>query len=140
VDLLVAYLNIVPEVEQVLLSLSTPLGVAVSEELVSSPLRNQRGRLPRSVIAKIATDYQAGSSSRALAAKYDLSKSSVLAFLKKEGVARPQARLSDQQIAAAVQLIAEGKSVSIAATELDITVRSLYHQLKRRRLPTKKSI
>jgi transcriptional accessory protein Tex/SPT6 len=137
VDLLAAYLNILPEVEQALTGLSTLTGTAGSDELVSSPPRKLRSRLPRSIIAKIVADYQAGSSSRAVAAKYNLPKSSVLVILKQEGVVRASERLSDEQIEAASQLIAAGSSVSIAASELDIAVRSLYHQLKLRGLPTR---
>ena len=138
-DLLAAYLNILPEVEQALEGLSTLTGTVGSDELVSSPPRKVRSRLPRSIISKIVADYQAGSSSRVVAAKYNLPKSSVLVILKKEGAVRASERLSDEQIEAASRLIAAGKSVSIAATELDIAVRTLYHQLRVRGLPTKGS-
>jgi hypothetical protein len=54
-------------------------------------------------------------------------------------VLRRQERLSDEQIQAAAELISTGLSAKIAASELDIAVRSLYHQLKVRGLPTKKT-
>jgi hypothetical protein len=82
-------------------------------------------------------DYQAGASSRELAAKYDLPKSSVLILLRNEGVVRPPPRISDEQVESASALIRQGKSVAIVADELGLAVRSLYHQLKVRGLPTK---
>ncbi len=74
-----------------------------------------------------------------MAAKYDMPKSSLFVILKRQGVVRPAERISDDQIAAASRLIQEGKSVTFAATELDIAVRSLYRHLKIRGLPTKPS-
>ena len=140
VELLGAYLNTPPELDELLKNLSKLRETAARDDLlVSSPPRRLRSRLPRSIISKIVADYRAGSSSRQLAAMYDLPKSSVLVILKKEGVVRPAARISDEQIEAAARLIAEGKSVAMAATELDIAVRSLYYQLRMRGLPTKRS-
>lgn len=82
-------------------------------------------------------DYQAGASSRELAAKYDVPKSSVLVILANEGVVRPPERIKGEQIEAANRLIQEGKSVAIAADELGVAWRSLYYHLKLRGLPTK---
>ncbi|MBV9484819.1 MAG: hypothetical protein JO246_02055 [Frankiaceae bacterium] len=84
-------------------------------------------------------DYQAGTSSRELAAKYDVPKSSVLVLLRNEGVVRPPSRISDELIERAGELIQDGKSVAIVADELEVAVRSLYHQLRVRGLPTRAS-
>ncbi|HVT22809.1 MAG TPA: hypothetical protein VHD58_05765 [Mycobacteriales bacterium] len=83
-------------------------------------------------------DYQEGATSRELAAKYNVPKSSVLVLLRNEGVVRPPSRIRDEQIENAVGLIAQGKSVAIVADELGIAVRSLYHQLKQRGLATRR--
>jgi len=142
VELLRAYLNTPPELDEIMRSLSelpADQGVDAAGSATSPP-RKLRSRLPRSIVSKIVADYQAGSSSRELSAKYELPKSSVLVILKKEGVTRPEVRLTDNQIEAAVRLIQDGKSVSIAATELDVAVRTLYHQLKVRGLPTRAAL
>lgn len=138
VELLSAYSNTSPELNEVLNALSRkPESLESRAGSVASPPRKLRGRLPRSIISKIVADYQAGRSSRDLAAAYNLPKSSLLAILNKEGAVRPAKRITDEQVQAASLLIQQGKSVAIAAADLDIAVRSLYHQLKLRRLPTK---
>jgi hypothetical protein len=141
VELLSAYLNTSPDLDEVLKALSLLPESSESDDLgtVVSPPRMLRGRLPKSVVSKIVAEYQAGSSSLELAAKYDIPKSSLLVMLKREGVVRTAERISNEQIEEASRLIQQGKSVAIAATELDIAVRSLYHQLKVRGLPTKAS-
>lgn len=139
VELLHAYLNTAPELDQALKSLSTLIREPGEDQSVASPPRKVRTRPPRSIISKIVVDYEAGSSSLELAAMYDIPKSSLLVILKKEGVVRSAERVTDEQVAAASQLIQSGKSVAMAATELDIAVRSLYHHLKLRGMPTRAS-
>lgn len=55
-------------------------------------------------------------------------------------VADYQAGSSGEQIEAAQVLIEQGKPVALAASELDIAVRSLHYELKRRGLPTRASL
>lgn len=138
VDLLRAYSNTTPELEQALEGLSKSPVSPGSDDSVASPSRKTRPRPTRSIVSKMIIDYQEGATSRELAAKYNVPKSSVLVLLRNEGVVRPPSRIRDEQIENAVGLIAQGKSVAIVADELGIAVRSLYHQLKQRGLATRR--
>lgn len=82
-------------------------------------------------------EYQAGKSSRDLSKTYDLPRSSILAILKREGVARPRERISQDQIHRACRLIATGMPVALVAEEIKIAKRTLYYQLRARDLPTR---
>lgn len=94
VELLAAYLNTPPELDQALQSLVKLGGEPGKDQSVASPPCKVRARLPRSIVSKIVADYQAGASSLELAEIYDLPKSSMLALLTKEGVVRPARRIS----------------------------------------------
>ncbi|HVW23264.1 MAG TPA: hypothetical protein VHB51_02160 [Candidatus Saccharimonadales bacterium] len=137
-DLLHAYSNTSVEVAETLRSLGD-LPTVADEPVVTSPPRKLRARLPRSIVSKLVADYQAGSSSRTLAAKYEMPRSSVLRLLDQEGVLRPRIQTDDALISKACELIAAGSSVIQAAEQLGINKRTLYHQLKVRGLPTRRS-
>jgi transposase-like protein len=141
VELLIAYSNFLPEVEQPLEALSRlheRPDSGVNLTLVSPP-RKLRKRPPKSVIAEMISDYLAGMSTRQLAKEYDIPKTSVLSILHSEGVVRAHHRISEQQIQRATYLIANGKSVTVTAQELGVVSRTLYSKLKQRGLPTRAS-
>lgn len=135
-DLLRCYSNLAPEVGLALQALSElPVAQAVGDD-VASPPRVLREPLPRSIISKLILDYQSGASTRALAAKYDRPKTTILQILHAEGVVRPREQLTEQQIHAASRLIRGGLSVNKAAAKLGVSNSTLRYQLKRRGLPT----
>jgi AraC-like DNA-binding protein len=141
VDLLRAYSNFLPEVEkplEALFQLQNRPESGVDLTLVSPP-RKLRKRPPRSIIAQMILDYQAGLSMRDLAAKYELPKTGVLNILHAEGVARPRERITEQQIRQATRLIHRGDTINKAAAKLGVSNSTLRYQLKRRGLPTRAS-
>jgi len=72
VELLHACMNTSPVLDEVLKSLSLlPEGLE-DAGCVVSPTRKLRRRLPRSTTSRIVADYQAGDSSREVAARYGL--------------------------------------------------------------------
>jgi hypothetical protein len=139
VDLLRWYSSLAPEVAEALNALSglpgsMPAGETVS---VASPPRKLRGRPPRSIIAQMILDYQAGLSTRDVAGKYDLPKTSALMILRAEGVLRPREQITEAQIRQASRLIQQGDTFSKAAAQLGVASSTLRYQLKRRGLPTR---
>jgi AraC-like DNA-binding protein len=125
VDLLRCYSNLALEVGPALQGLSELPRSAVVGDDVASPPRVLRERLPRSIISEMILEYQAGASTRDLAAKYDRSKTAVLNILKAQGVVRPRERITEQQIKKASRLIHRGHTINRAAAQLGVASSTL---------------
>lgn len=140
-ELLAAYSNTLPELQQALDALFDLPDMRDASEPGSacSPPRKLRSPLPRSISSRLISDYQAGSSSRKLAATYGLPKTSVLNILKNAGVLRAREQITEEQVLLANRLIQNGASVSKAAEALGVARRTLYYQLKARGFPPRAS-
>jgi hypothetical protein len=132
VELLHAYLNTPPELEEALCRLTHRPNRLVGVDSVDSPPRTLQSRPPRTTVVNIVSDYQAGLSTRQLAAKYSRPRTTILALLHSEGVVRPRQRISERQVVKAEQLIRSGISVPTAAKEVGAAYTTLRYALRKR--------
>jgi transposase len=87
-------------------------------------------RLGAEAIEQLVTDYLAGATTRDLAARYELSKTTVTRLLRQRGAVRTRG-LTTEQITLGLELYALGYSVARAAEALDVHVNTLYGALTR---------
>lgn len=95
-----------------------------------SPPRSVRRRLSHEAVAQLCTDYQAGATTRELAATYDISKTSVQRLLKEHEVTLRHQGLTPDQLRDATGLYQAGKSVAQVARTLGLSPSSVYDALK----------
>jgi hypothetical protein len=106
---------------------------------VRVPARNLLRRLPEELVEQLAADYIAGASTRQLASQYGIAKTSVIKLLEKQGVVRPRSRITDEQVAEALEHFQSGLSVKAASIKLGIATTTLASAFRRRGLPTRHS-
>lgn len=82
--------------------------------------------------AQVVADYEAGMSTTALTAKYDLGKSSVLQLLHGAGVVMRKQPLSEDQVAEAIRLYEAGVSTSRIASMLGLNQSTVWRTLTSR--------
>ncbi|MGW0249870.1 helix-turn-helix domain-containing protein [Nocardia goodfellowii] len=94
-----------------------------------------RHRLTNDDKAAILADYQAGASTKQLAAKYRLGKGTIFAILHTGGAAiREQRRLTDADIDYAINRYQQGESLARIGNHLGVAHTTIRTALQRRRI------
>lgn len=84
------------------------------------------------ITAEIVTRYEAGEPSTAVAARFGISKGSVIRLLREAGVPIRNQGLTDDQIAEAVQLYASGHSLAAIGAHFGVDHGTVWRQLRKR--------
>lgn len=131
VEVLVRYSNIARESDPVEL----PTIDRASERRTEHPSRPARHRsaavkLGAPGIATIVAEYVAGASASELAAKYDISKPTVLKLLNEHGVTRRRRLFCADKQAMAAELYASGLSLEAVGEELGFSAKTILTALR----------
>ena len=101
---------------------------SIKESPARSPLSNEAGPKPRSKrfltpddLADIATSYEAGATTNAIASRYVISKTRVATVLREQGITIRRQGLNHQQVGEAVELYAAGKSLAQLGTRFGVS-------------------
>lgn len=99
---------------------------------VSSPApRRLDVRLSEPVVQQLLADYQAGSTGRQLAERYELARSTVISLLRKHGVEIRHPRVTPAEVAEMVRLYQAGVQQVEIAARFGRDPGNIWHVLKR---------
>jgi transposase-like protein len=87
-------------------------------------------RLSEDHVRQLCAEYENGVTTRTIASRYGIGKTTVTRLLREHGVPLRYQGLSPEQAQQAIQLYEAGLSVAKAARELGLPINSVYDALK----------